>query len=84
VLAFTPIVPNALFVAKPLEMSFADAMLGLRTWLDHKKIQPTGFKLVTGGRIGFEITFSRWHSRVLNGVPMGSSPHVIDSGFTRS
>lgn len=52
-----PIVPNTLFVAKPLEMSFADAMLGQRTWLDHKKIQPAGFKRVTGERIRFEITF---------------------------
>lgn len=56
-LAFTPIVPNAVFVAKPKEMSYADAMLGLRTWLDHKKIQPAAFKLVTGVRIGFEIIF---------------------------
>jgi hypothetical protein len=56
-LAFTPIVPNTVFVAKPSEMSYADAMLGLRIWLDHKKIQPAGFKLVTGLRIGFEIIF---------------------------
>ena len=57
-LAFTPIVPNIVFVAKPSEMSYADAMLALRTWLDHQKIQPAGFKIVNGGRIGFELIFS--------------------------
>jgi outer membrane lipoprotein-sorting protein len=57
-LASTPVVTNTVFVAKPVEMSYADAMLGLRVWLDHEKIQPAGFKLYTGGRIGFEFIFS--------------------------
>ena len=57
-LAFTPVVTKAVFVAKPVEMRYADAMLGLRVWLDHEKIQPADFKLCTGGRIGFEIIFS--------------------------
>jgi len=46
------------FVAKPCDISYADAMRGLRVWLDHEKIQPATFKVVTEGRIGFEITFS--------------------------
>ena len=58
-MAFRPIVaPTTVFVAKPFEISYADAMRGLRVWLDHKKIQPAAFKVATGGKIGFEITFS--------------------------
>ena len=56
-MAFNPIAPTTVFVAKPFEMSYADAMSRLRTWLDHQKIQPTGFKIATEARIGFEITF---------------------------
>jgi hypothetical protein len=62
VIEFTPIASNTVFVAKPFEMSYADAMQRcLRTWLDHEKIQPAGFKIsseATETRIGFEITFS--------------------------
>lgn len=56
-MAFLPIAPNTVFVAKPLEISYADAMRGLRVWLDHQKIQPAAFKVAIGGKIGFEITF---------------------------
>ena len=57
-MAFSPIAPTTVFVAKPFEISYADAMRGLRTWLDHKKLQPAGFKVAGDGKIGFEITFS--------------------------
>ena len=57
-MAFNPIAPTTtVFFAKPFEISYADAMRGLRTWLDHEKIQPAGFKIATKARIGFEITF---------------------------
>jgi hypothetical protein len=52
-----PIAPNTVFVAKPFEISYADAMRGLRVWLDHKKLQPATFKVASTGKIGFEITF---------------------------
>ena len=58
-MAFRPIPPTTVFIAKPFEISYADAMRGLRVWLDHKKIQPAAFKVATpGGQIGFELTFS--------------------------
>jgi len=56
-LAFTPVAPNTVFVAKPFEISYADAMRRLRTWLDHQKIQPAEFRIVTEARVGSEITF---------------------------
>lgn len=56
-MAFQPVAPTTVFVVKPFEMSYADAMRGLRMWLDHRKIQPTGFKVATDGKIGFEISF---------------------------
>lgn len=57
-MAFNPIAPTTtVFVAKPFEISYADVMRRMRTWLDHKKIEPAGFKIATGARIGFEITF---------------------------
>lgn len=49
---------TTVFVVKPFDMSYADAMRGLRMWFDYKKIQPNGFKIGTDGRIGFEIVFS--------------------------
>ena len=56
---FKPVSAITLFVGKPFEISYADAMCGLRVWLDHKKIQPAAFKVATpGGPIGFELTFS--------------------------
>ena len=57
-MAFLPIAPNTVFVAKPLEISYADAMRGLRVWLDHQKIQTAGFRIVSGSGNGFEIIFS--------------------------
>ena len=57
-MTFRPIAPTVVFVAKPFEISYADAMRGLRVWLDHKKIQPAAFKVASDGKIGFEITFS--------------------------
>jgi hypothetical protein len=60
-MALNPTAPTTVFVAKPFEMSYADAMRGLRTWLDHKKIQPAGFKVATDAKIGFEITFLTEH-----------------------
>ena len=57
-MAVNPIAPKTVFVAKPFEISYADAMRGLRVWLDHKKIQPATFKVASDGKIGFEITFS--------------------------
>ena len=56
-MALKPIAPITVFISKPVEMSVADAMRGLRTWLDHRKIQPTEFKFVTRAQIGFQITF---------------------------
>jgi hypothetical protein len=50
--------PTTVFIAKPFEISYGDAMRGLRVWLDHEKIQPAAFKVAGEGRIGFEITFS--------------------------
>jgi hypothetical protein len=54
---FQPMPTTTVFVAKPFEMSYADAMRGLRIWLDHTKIQPAGFKVATEEKIGFDITF---------------------------
>ena len=47
-----------MFIAKPFEISYADATRGLRVWLDHKKIQPAAFKVANKSKIGFELTFS--------------------------
>jgi len=57
-MAFSPTVPTTVFVAKPFQISYADAMCGLRVWLDHTKLQPAAFKIARDGKIGFEITFS--------------------------
>jgi hypothetical protein len=46
------------FVAKPLHLTYADAMSCLRVWLDNKKIEPIGFKITGSGPVGFEISFS--------------------------
>ena len=56
-MAFLPIAPNTVFVAKPFEISNVDAMRGLRAWLDHKKMQPAAFRIASKARIGFEDTF---------------------------
>jgi hypothetical protein len=47
----------AVFLPKPSQVSFAEAMSRLRMWFDHKKIQPTGFRLRPGDETGFEISF---------------------------
>jgi len=57
-MAFSPTAPTTVFVAKPFEISYADAMGGLRVWFDHEKFQPATFKVASDGKIGFEITFS--------------------------
>ena len=57
-MAFKPTSATTVFVAKPSEMTYADAMRGLRMWLDYKKVQPAAFKITTDGRIGFEIGFA--------------------------
>jgi hypothetical protein len=53
--------PSTVFVPKPLNMGYGDAMNRLRRWLDYKKLESTGFKITTDGRIGFEISFSSEH-----------------------
>jgi hypothetical protein len=50
--------PCTVFVPKPLSMPYAEAMGRLRRWLDHRKLESTGFKITTDGRIGFEVCFS--------------------------
>lgn len=47
----------ALFVAKPANFSYGDAMSRVRMWLDHEKMQVTHFKLAPQGQTGFEIGF---------------------------
>ena len=49
--------PCAIFLPKPSEISFSEAMSRLRLWLDHEKIQPTAFRLRPGDEVGFEISF---------------------------
>ena len=49
---------RAVFISKPSEISFAEAMSRLRMWLDNKKIQPTAFRVSTDKEIGFEIGFN--------------------------
>jgi hypothetical protein len=46
------------FVPKPSDVTYADAMGRLRMWLDYKKVQPVGFRITAGGEVGFEISFS--------------------------
>jgi hypothetical protein len=50
--------PCTVFVPKPLSMPYAEAMGRLHRWLDRRKLQATGFKITTDGRIGFEVCFS--------------------------
>ena len=49
---------NTVFIAKPSDMTYTDAMTHLRAWLDYRKVQPCGFKITAGNQIGFEISFS--------------------------
>jgi outer membrane lipoprotein-sorting protein len=54
--------PRAVFISKPAEVSFAEAMSRLRMWLDNRKVQPTSFRLTTAGQEhGFEISFEHAH-----------------------
>lgn len=53
--------PRTVFVSKPLNMGYNDAMSRLRQWLDSKRLEFTGFKITTEGPIGFEISFSSEH-----------------------
>jgi hypothetical protein len=50
--------PCTVFVPKPLSMPYAEAMGRLHQWLERRKLQTTGFKITTDGRIGFEVCFS--------------------------
>lgn len=60
-MALYPIASFKVSVAKPFAMSHGDAMRGLRTSLDRKKVRPAEFKIATEARIRFEITFSTEH-----------------------
>ena len=53
--------PNAVFIEKPAEVSFAEAMSRLRMWLDNKKVQPSGFRFRPTEQEGFEISFQSEH-----------------------
>jgi hypothetical protein len=52
--------PFVVRVEKKPESSFGDIMNAIRTWLDHRKIEPVSFEPVaradTG--VGFEIAFN--------------------------
>jgi len=43
-----------LFLPKPDEVSYSEAMRRLRVWLDCRKIQPSGFERAPNG---FELAF---------------------------
>jgi hypothetical protein len=49
------------FLPKPAHITYGEAMSRVRMWLDHRKIQPAGFRLAADGRIGFEIVFHGDH-----------------------
>ena len=53
--------PCAVFIPKPAEVSFAEAMSRLRMWLDNKKVQTSGFRLRQTAEEGFEISFQSEH-----------------------
>jgi hypothetical protein len=44
-------------VEKKPELSFGEIMNGIRTWLDHRKIEPVSFEPVAKAGVGFEIAF---------------------------
>jgi hypothetical protein len=50
---------RTVFVPKPLDLTYGDAMSCLRGWLDDRRMQACGFKITAEGRIGFEISFSQ-------------------------
>ena len=49
--------PYSIFIAKPMEMSFAEALSRLRMWLDTRKIEIASFKLSAADEFGFEMLF---------------------------
>jgi hypothetical protein len=53
--------PLTLFVAKPADVPYGEAMNRIRMWLDHQKMQLAHFKLAPMGRVGFEIGFHSDH-----------------------
>lgn len=62
----TLISPLSVEIVKP-ETAFAETMTGIRTWLDHQKIEPAEFKtLAAGGKnLTFQIRFQREDEAVL-------------------
>jgi hypothetical protein len=48
--------PLIVFLPKPSSLSLGESMNSVRAWLDHKRVQPAGFRLAPE-RIGFEISF---------------------------
>jgi hypothetical protein len=45
------------FLSKPEQISYGEAMSRVRMWLDSRKVQTSVFKLAPDGRMGFELTF---------------------------
>jgi hypothetical protein len=52
--------PFVVRVEKKPDRSFGDIMNAIRTWLDHRKIEPVSFEPVARADrgVGFEIAFS--------------------------
>jgi hypothetical protein len=52
--------PFVVHVEKQPGSSFGGTMKNIRTWLDHRHIQPASFKPVANARsgVGFEIAFN--------------------------
>jgi hypothetical protein len=50
---------RTVFIPKPPNLTYGDAMSCLRHWLDDNEVQVCGFKITTDGEMGFEIAFSR-------------------------
>lgn len=62
----------AVFLSKPSDISFAEAMSRLRMWFDNKKIQPSTFRLRPAGEeTGFEISFQHAHEAAAFDVGFG-------------
>ena len=45
------------YIEKPSHVSYGEAMGQVRSWLDYRKVETSGFKFADD-RTGFEITFS--------------------------
>ena len=50
---------RTVFLPKPLDLTYGDAMSCLRNWLDDRRMQACGFRITAEGRIDFEISFSQ-------------------------